>query len=109
MWESTVVASMGNEDALQSSLYHTERDEGVEGLQKGGAKEWLNTKNTEQKRHGRMGLRDWMLKRDSSKEDLDWETERKAGQWTQRWCNYQAQSKEGKREAGKSITMIIGP
>lgn len=49
---------MGNEDTLQSSLYHTERDEGVEGLQKGGAKEWLNTKNTEQKRHGRMGLRD---------------------------------------------------
>lgn len=52
------MASTGNEYALQSSLYDTGRRVGVGGLQEGGVKEWLNTKSTEKKRHGRMGLRD---------------------------------------------------
>lgn len=77
MWGAQGGGAVGVEDTLQSSLRDTERGGGaVEGVE-WRAKEWPNTKSTEQKRHGGMGLGDWMLKRDGSKEDLDWETERK--------------------------------
>lgn len=43
----------------------------------GGVKEWLNTKKTEQNGHSKTQLRDRVLKRDCSKEDLVWERETK--------------------------------
>lgn len=75
-------------------------------------KEWLNTKSPEQQRALQDGARlgDWMLKRDCSKEDFSWATERKqAGSevssdaiielWVEKECE-----RQGKR----LITGIIG-
>lgn len=71
-------ASVGVEDALQSSLRDTERSSEAEGLTEGwseGRWEWLNTQSTEQEKAWRGWDRargDWTPKRDCSKEDLDW-------------------------------------
>lgn len=55
----------------KQSVWHREGERGGGGAAwKGGVKEWLNTKNTEQRRCGRMRTGDWMLKRDCSKEDF---------------------------------------
>lgn len=106
-------ASVGVEDALQSSLRDTERSSGAEGLPEGGVewrtRDWPNAQSTEQEKawRGWDGARgDWTPKRDCSKEDfrLGGDGEKTTGQWTQWWCNNWAQSRGGGMwEAGREI------
>ncbi len=67
-------------------------------------------KSTEQKRHGGTGLGDWMLKRDGSKEDLDWETEGKqlGSELGSDAITELRAEKECERQGKRLITMIIG-
>lgn len=108
MWEHRGGASVGIEDALLSSLHDTERRGVGVGVKDEGMA--VNTKITEQKRHGRMGLGDWMLKRDYSQEDLNWTTERKqlGGELSSDATIELRAEKERERQRKRLITVIIG-